>query len=332
MPVAVGALALTALVALIGILRPWPIAVSEAEAQAPPPAPAVTPAAGGELLARQRAALAADRERLHRMTAQAVDTAVTVEFGAMRLRAPAYAAWSYGWVQSYVTSYHIVGRGLAGAIDHLMAGREGSLWSAVTAEAASVVREQFRDMVVQPETTQRALDDEWSRIAAMVDHEFAGIERRQESALAALGIRLEGVADRRPRPAHSTDGLSTETPDIDTALLRSARPMAARAGILVLRLTEIGSVAAIVGSLGISLGPFSGVVVGLVGGIGVVWGLDYVINAIDAALHRDELEAHAIAVVDSLESEARQGLLAGFREEIDARISALDAALTLALP
>lgn len=283
-----------------------------------------------DLLARQRAFLAAERVRLHQLADQAVATATTIQFGAMRLRAPAYASWAYGWVQSYVTSYQIIGRGFAGGFQHLTSGQPGSTIDAVTAEATGVVREHFRDLVVQPEKTQKALDTEWTRVAEFLDQEFVRIERRQEEALLVLRSQSSPAAEApRPSgvPAQNRSNLTAETPDIDTVLVRSARPMAARAGILILRLTEVGSVAAIVGSLGISFGPLTGIAVGVVG-LGLVWGIDYLINSIDAALHRDELESHALAFVDALEAETRQRLGTAFRTEIDARFSAIEAAMS----
>lgn len=279
-------------------------------------------------LARQRAVLAAERERMHRLADEAVSTATRIEFGAMRLRAPGYASWAYGWVQSYVTSYQIIGRGFAGAYRHLTTGGSGSTLDAITAEATGVVREHFRDLVVQPERTQRSLDAEWSRVAALLDDEFARIDRQQTEFLVALmGRPLPAEASRPSRVPDIAGSLAADAPDIDTILVRSARPMAARAGILILRLTEVGSVAALVGSLGISFGPLTGLAVGVIG-LGLVWGIDYIINGIDAALHRDELESHAVAFVDALEAETRHRLGEAFRAEIDVHFSAIDASMS----
>ncbi len=281
-----------------------------------------------DLLARQRAVLAAERERMHRLADEAVSTATRIEFGAMRLRAPGYASWAYGWVQSYVTSYQIIGRGFAGAYRHLTSGGSGSTLDAMTAEATGVVREHFRDLVVQPERTQKALDAEWSRVAALLDQEFARIDRQQTEFLVALkGSPLPAEASRASRVPDIAGNLAADAPDIDTILMRSARPMAARAGMLILRLTEVGSVAALVGSLGISFGPLTGLAVGVVG-LGLVWGIDYVINSIDAALHRDELESHAVAFVDALEAETQHRLGEAFRAEIDTLFSAIDASMS----
>lgn len=313
-------------------MRPSLSWVAEPAAAASPPVQEAEVAAGDrDLLARQRAALAAERERLYQLSDEAVSTATTIEFGAMRLRAPVYASWAYGWVQSYVTSYQIIGRGFAGGFDHLYNGKPGSTLDAMTAEATGVVREHFRALVVQPEKTQKVLDTEWSRVAELLDQEFLRIERRQEEALVSLRRQASPAAAEALKPSslppQARGSLTAETPDIDTVLMRSARPMAARAGILVLRLTEVGSVAAIVGSLGISFGPLTGLAVGVVG-IGVVWGVDYIINSIDAALHRDQLESHAVAFVDVLEAETRQRVAAAFRVEIDAHLSTIEASMT----
>ncbi len=305
--------------------------VAEPAAAASPPVQEAQAAADDrDLLARQRAFLAAERERMHQLAGEAVSTATAIEFGAMRMRAPGYASWAYGWVQSYVTSYQIIGRGFAGGFQHLTSGQPGSTIDAMTAEVSGVVREHFREQVVQPGRTQKALDAEWSRVAELLDQEFARVARRQDEALAALRVPsppAAGLPRSSSVPTQDRGSLAAETPDIDTILVRSARPMAARAGILVLRLTEVGSVAAIVGSLGISFGPLTGLAVGVIG-IGLVWGIDYVINSIDAALHRDALESHALAFVDALEAETRQRLTTAFRAEIDTRFAALEAAMS----
>ena len=302
--------------------------IEPAAAASPPVQEAQVTDDAKDLLARQRAILAAERERLHRLADEAVSTATRIEFGAMRLRAPGYASWAYGWVQSYVTSYQIIGRGFAGAYRHLVSGGAGSTLDAMTAEATGVVREHFRDLVVQPDRTQKALDAEWSRVATLLDQEFAQIDRQQIAFLVGLKGPPLPVETLRPSRVPDIGGtLAADAPDIDTILMRSARPMAARAGILAIRLTEVGSVAALVGSLGISFGPLTGLAVGVVG-LSLAWGIDYIINSVDAALHRDELESHAVAFVDALEAETRQRLVEAFRAEIDLHFSVIDASLS----
>ncbi|MBM3535680.1 MAG: hypothetical protein FJX60_21925 [Alphaproteobacteria bacterium] len=304
-----------------------PPAVSPVAAQTPPAA-----ASDNASRERLRAQIATDRARLHQFADQAVATAVAIEFGAMRLRAPAYADWAYGWVQSYVTSYQIIGRALTGALDHWVFGGPGSIMDAATNEASNVVREHFQRLVVQPELTQKALDIEWSRVTDLLNREFDAVEARQSAALVALTGRWSVTEAQSLRPISEVDALSIETPDINAVLVRSARPMAARAGIIALRLTEIGSVAAIVGSLGISFGPLTGIVVGVGGGLVIAWGIDYVINLIDAELHRDELVAHMTTFVDALESETHLRLATLFRDQINKRFLAIEATLNRAFP
>jgi len=325
-----------ALVMLHGLagmgLTVFPADASAADRANPTPSSSAPPlsAAHQEFLRLQRLALAEERGKLRGLAELAVETTTRIEFGHMRLRVSAYADWAYGWTSSYVASYQIIYRAFQGAWAHVMSDRPGGILAAMTNEAADVVRAQFREIVVRPERTQVTLDREWRQARDLVDSELQRVRQAQDVALRDLPARsAAGPAARAAPPRESGLGavLEAETPDIDAVLLRSTRPMATRVGILVLRLTEVGSVAALVGSLGVSLGPLSGVAVGIVVGVGVAWGLDYLINRLDAALHRTEFEQHGLTLVAALENDTRSLMLADLAERIEQGLSHLESEL-----
>jgi len=284
-------------------------------------------AAEKDLLRLRQAALVKEGERLRLLAETAVDTTTRIEFGHMRLRVSAYADWAYGWTSSYVASYQIVYRAIQGAWRHITSDQPGSVLTAMTNEAAEVVRARFREIVVRPERTQVTLEREWRQTRDLIDSELSRVGQAQAAALRDLPpLAAAAPAVRVVPPRESGLGavLEAETPDIDSVLLRSTRPMATRVGILVLRLTEIGSVAALVGSLGLSLGPISGVAVGIVVGVGIAWGIDYLINRLDAALHRAEFEQHGLTLVAALENDTKALMLRDLTERIDQGLALLE--------
>lgn len=324
-------------VAVLLLLQGWagtPMPAFPAEASAadrPDPGPApVLSAADRNLLRLQKIVLAEERSKLRLLAEGAVDATTRIEFGHMRLRVTAYADWAYGWTSSYVASYQIVYRAFQGAWAHFMSDQPGSILTAMANEAAGVVRARFRDIVVRPERTQLTLDREWRQARDLIDSELQRVGQAQAAVLRDLpAADATGPAARVVPSREGGLGvvLEAETPDIDAVLVRSTRPMATRVGILVLRLTEVGSVAALVGSLGVSLGPISGVAVGIVVGVGIAWGIDYLINRLDAALHRAEFEQHGLALVTALENDAKALILGDLFERIEQGLAVLESEL-----
>jgi hypothetical protein len=308
--------------------RADPASSASAPALATPalPAPSLS-TADRDLLRRQKLALTEERGKLRGLADLAVETTTRIEFGHMRLRVPTYADWAYGWTSSYVASYQIIYRAFQGAWAHLMSDQPGSVLVAMTNEAADVVRARFREIVVRPDRTQVTIDREWRQTRELIDSELQRVQKAQALVLRDLPpAGALGPAARVLPPRESGLGavLEAETPDIDAVLLRSTRPMATRVGILALRLTEVGSVAALVGSLGFSLGPVSGVAVGIVVGVGIAWGIDYLINRLDAALHRAEFEQQGLELVAALENDTRSLMLADLVERIEQGIARLE--------
>lgn len=266
-------------------------------------------------VARVEAALEEEAERLADMASRLMTDAAAARLAEARERVPAFGDWAYGWVQSYVTSYRVLGRVLRG----LAAPAEGEkgLAARLVQEAAQPMREGFAERVLPADLTAGLEED--LRHAAIL------LEQAWRAALARAAAEFDATPPARgaqavPRPDLAAAGHSVAN-DIATAagdlvavaeedpsealgaLLRSARPMAGRAGAAVLRAGESGSAIAAAGALGYALGGLPGVLVGAAGGIGVSWTVDWGLSRLDAALHRDAFEAQALARLDAMEQQ-----------------------------
>jgi hypothetical protein len=270
-------------------------------------------------LAQLEDRLAAEAARLPGLAARLMQDATAARFASAREQVPAYGAWAYGWVQSYVTSFRVLGRlgmGLAAAVT---APEDTPLLERLATEIAEPMREAFRRHVMAATEADgglpadlayagAVLDEAWRSVldqaaAALVDGApVVGAPAAQSldfnAARVSLAQPLGMFAPVDPLAASASDG--TDPPAI---FLRSMRPMASRFGAVAVRASEAGSILAAGGAFGYAMGGVPGVVVGFAGGVGLSWGLDWLISRVDASLNRMEFEAQALAAIAAAETQ-----------------------------
>lgn len=224
-------------------------------------------------------ALADAREdRLAALGRRMLEDSVAARFGEARMRVPEFGDWAYGWAQSYLTSYRIIGRALSRLGDAAVHERIPDP-EALAHDLAEPVRAAFRDRVTEPSFG----DGAFRRDMAYIARTLAG----QWPSCPNLEVRLSEALALDP-----ADRLA-EAAGAETVFLRSLRPMAARLGAVTLRVSEAGSVVGALGYLGWSAAGVPGIVAGAAGGIGLAWGVDWMINRVDAGLNRAGFEAQA---------------------------------------
>ncbi len=217
-------------------------------------------------------------ERLLALGGRMLEDSVAMRFGEARLRVPAFGDWAYGWVQSYRTSYRIIGRALVGLGDAAVHERIPDP-ETLAHDLAEPVRAAFHQRVTEPSFGDGGFRQDMAYLARTLAERWPacpGLEARLGAALAI------DPADRLAEAAGA-----------ETIFLRSLRPMAARIGAVTLRVSEAGSAVAALGYLGWSAAGVPGVVAGAAGGIGLAWGVDWMINRVDAGLNRAGFEAQA---------------------------------------
>ncbi len=216
-----------------------------------------------------------------------LEDSLALRFGDARMRVPAFGAWAYDWTQSYVTSYRIIGRAVAQLGSS--AGQGGALppAEALAHDLALPVRQAFGQIITQPSLTDGGFEADMAHLA-----ETLAAEAGEPALAAALHLAL------RLNPAERL----SEAAGTETIFMRSMRPLAARLGALVLRVSEAGSVVAMGSYFGYALVGTPGVVAGAVGGMGLAWGVDWMINRLDANLNRPAFEAQALTAIDVAEA------------------------------
>jgi hypothetical protein len=238
---------------------------------------------------------AATGDRLVSLGQRMLEDSVALRFGAARRLVPEFGAWTYGWAQSYLTSYRIIGRALAQLGE--AASQPGALPTpeAIAHDLAEPVRAAFREHVTQPSLGDGGFAADMAYLARTLDQEW-----RSQAGAVAPGDGLEprlAEALRIDPAAQLADAVGTET-----VFLRSMRPMTARLGALTLRVSEAGSAVAALGYLGWSMSGAPGVAAGAAAGIGLAWAADWAINRIDAGLNRAAFEAQAMAAIGLAEA------------------------------
>lgn len=239
---------------------------------------------GAAMAQTARSAACADPAQLTALGHRMLEDSLALRFGQARALVPAFGDWAYDWTQSYLTAYRIAGRAV------IQLGEVAISQSAPEAIAhglAAPVREAFQAKVARPSLADGGFEADMAHLAASL---------AAEAGDPALAIALtEGL---RLAPAASL----AEAAGAETVFLRSMRPMAARLGAMVLRVSEAGSVVAFGGYLGYSVVGAPGVLLGVVGGVGLAWGADWAINRVDAGLNRPAFEAQAMAAIDAAEA------------------------------
>jgi hypothetical protein len=225
-------------------------------------------------------------ERLLALGSRMLEDTVALRFGAARQRVPEFGEWAYGWTQSYVTSYAIIGRALVRLRERMLHGQAVEPVDSIAYDLAEPVRRAFRQLVTEPSFG----DGGFAEDLAHLRHSLAA--EAGDPSLArrlAAGLRLDPMAELAAAAG------------AETVFLRSFRPMAARLGAIAVPVGEAGSLVAVGSYLGWNQAGAAGVLVGAAGGVGAAWGLDWCINRIDSRLHQGEFEAQAMAAIDLAE-------------------------------
>jgi hypothetical protein len=282
--------------------------------------------APADALAALEAALAEEAARLRHTTARQLGDAAAMRLAMAREGVPAFGDWAYDWVQSYITSYRVLALAAKGLAEGVVEGDPDSLVERITDGMAMPVREAFRSRVLAPAIPPEALVADLRHVSLLVDGAWAealAAAARDAgqwpvsavaaapridfvAAAASVGAAMVAVA-----PADPLALIVEEGADAGTVFLRSMRPMAARLGAVVVRLSETGSILATTGAFGYALGGLPGVAVGAAGGIGLSWGIDWLFNRVDASLNRRAFEAQALEAISRAERRlASQGAAA----------------------
>lgn len=287
-------------------------------------------------LARIEAELHEEAQRLAAKAGRMMADAAAARLAEARERVPAFGEWAYGWVQSYVTSYRVLGRLLHGLAVSAQAGPDDALAQRLLEEVSQPMREAFGQRVLPPglveglatdmRHTAAVLDQAWQAALGRAAAELAAAPPASATAAVRLDLATAGHS-LLPGLAMAPQGVTAfgvgAPADASAAVLRAVRPMAARAGAAVLRASEAGSIVAAAGALGYALGGISGVVVGAVTGMGVSWTLDWGLSRVDSALHRSGFEAEALAALDQAERDLAEDARALAATALEARRLAL---------
>ncbi len=273
--------------------------------------------------------LAAEAARLEGMAHRLLADAAAMRLAPAREAVPGFGDWAYGWVQSYMTAYRVLGLAARNLAEGVAEADASSLPDRIAQGMATPVREAFRTRVLEPAIPPAALAldrahvrdvivAEWQLAVTEVARQAQALPRVSLIAPGAVAVpRVDLLAAARPLAdwqAVEADPMALvveEGAETSTVFLRSMRPMAARLGAVALRVSEAGSIVATSGAFGYALGGTPGVALGVAGGVGLSWGLDYVLNRVDSALNREAFEAQALEAIERAEQRLpAQGRLA----------------------
>lgn len=290
-------------------------------------------------LARVEAGLAEEVERLHGMAERLMADAAGARLAEAREQVPSFGAWAYDWVQSYITSYRVLGR-LIGAIASAPTdGHSGmALSERLMAEVSQPMRDEFRRRVLPPDLTESLLSD-LAHTADLVEAAWQAALRAAAADLAAApqvaatiaaprfdldaAMQPMGGALTGPSARDALFGVAEDPADTTMVFMRSMRPMAARLGAAAVRASEAGSVIASAGAFGYAIAGIPGIAVGAAGGIGVSWAIDWGLNRIDAAFNRVEFESQALQALEGAERRIAQRAGALANAALEERFAAL---------
>jgi hypothetical protein len=292
--------------------------------------------------AATRTALAEEAAQLEGFAARLLGDAAAMRLGPAREGVPYFGDWAYGWVQSYVTSYRILARGLAELAQAVAVEGEAPLAARLAEEMAAPIREEFRARVLAPVLRDGGFGADVAHVGAALDAAWGQALARQAARLAALPPAAKGDAAQTLHLAAAaaplTPVLLAEAPtdpmammaedgaDSGSVFLRSMRPMAARLGAVAVRLSEAGSIITASGAFGYALGGFPGTAVGLAAGIGASWAIDWLFNRLDASLNRAAFEDQALEAIARAERRLAGGATQVAQAALAQRLAALDTA------
>ncbi|MBR0649433.1 hypothetical protein GXW78_07145 [Roseomonas terrae] len=328
---------LVAWIALLGVL---PLAQARAQrsetvALVMPDGRCVVRIVSAETIAAATAAMGRAAEDSGALMQRLAADAAAARFAAARERVPAFGAWAFDWVQSYINSFRMLGAMLRSVAD---SAAEGDV---VRAEAlvqrmAAPMRFAFHQRVLAPAGMADGLATDAAHAAAMLEIFWARglteavrpiLDARAGSGPATaprldLATAVRGVADDLAAavvPVASDSGVEPGS-DPTSVLTQSMRPMAARLSAVALRASEAGSLLAAGGALGFAMGGASGFLIGTAGGIGAYWAIDWGLNRVDSALNRADFEARALDAIARAEAAFVAGLDGTARAAIAVRL------------
>lgn len=293
--------------------------------------------------ARESGALAAAADAVHAQGLRLLSDAAAMRLSEAREAVPPFADWAYGWVQSYVTSYRILGRAVTELANSALHANEQGLTARLAEEMAEPLRSEFRIRVLGPVLAQDGIGADFAHVGWVVDQAWSRHIGQATARLAMLPRAPEGSAvDRRidlaaagaplapllaaASPADMKDLIAEEGTDSSAAFLRSVRPLAARLGLVLVRISEVGSLMAASGAFGFALGGMAGTASGVVGGVGIAWGVDWMFNRVDAIVNRTAFEAQALEAIARAERRMVEGGDAVLRAALDERLARISSA------
>ncbi|BDG70364.1 hypothetical protein [Roseomonas fluvialis] len=284
------------------------------------------------------ALLEAEATRIAAFAARLLADAAAMRLGPAREGVPGFGDWAYGWVQSYVTSYRILLRGVTGLARSVAAEDETPIANRIAEEMAEPIRAEFRARVLAPALGQgsfaadlahvgAAVDDAWNAALAASAARIAALPRAAAPPTHRLGLAAAGRPDMagvlEAAPSDPMALLAEDGADGGTVFLRSMRPMAARLGAVVVRVSEAGSLVAAGGGLGFAMAGVPGTVIGVGSGIGASWAIDWLINRLDASINRAAFEGQAIEAIARAERHLAEGSAAIVAAALQQRLVAL---------
>lgn len=291
--------------------------------------------------AAETAALTTAARRLEGFATRLFDDAAAMRLGPAREAVPGFGDWAYGWVQSYVTSYRMLARGVVGLARASSQEDEGPIAARIAEDMAEPIRGEFRARVLQPTLGDGGFATDLAHVGAAMDAAWAealaasaarmanlspapaGVTATHRLDLAAAGAAL-APALATAAPSDPMALLATDGADGGTVFLRSLRPMAARLGAVLVRLSEAGSIVAAGGAFGFAMAGVPGTVLGLAGGVGASWGIDWLLNRLDASLNRAAFEAQALEAIARAQQRLASEAAAAAAAILAARLAALD--------
>lgn len=263
-----------------------------------------------EFLANRSVALAEEERQLSAGAGDQMRAEGGVVLNRILARVPAYADWVYGWVDSYVAAFRVIGRGVHAWSQSSPGSPQAELMAALSQAMSEIGSAEFERRVLLPaqpaanlETADRraqsTLASEWQRVLARDRMRWltllsahASAARRAEwpttrSATACTAKLVAGDV----RAFDSGDvAAKAAAAQQDLFALRVTRPFATRLGAIAARLVVGGLSATGVSVAGIGGATTAGgVALSFVATSGVVWSIDYGLNWLDAELHRDML-------------------------------------------
>ncbi len=243
--------------------------------------------------------------------------AAAARFAPAREKVPAFSAWAFDWVQSYVHSFRMLGAMLRGVADSAADGDVVEA-DALVQRMGAPMRAAFHDRVLAPAGLAEGLAGDLANAGAMLEVIWARglvdatrpIRDARAAAASPAPPRLDlqaAIAGLAVEVAEGTGALgggvgSEPGSDPTSIFVHSMRPMAARLSAVALRASEAGSLLAAGGAVGFAMGGATGLVVGTASGVGLYWAIDWGFNRVDAALNRSDFEARALDAIDRAET------------------------------